>query len=139
MPSESDVDLRVLRKRGAMRVDAEHDVSSDSSAPWVAVLRISGTLTRFPYQVRLCLLDIRRGQGAFTLKFGALRPISPRVTPGYSGSRLSPVPTQRASMSLSRIGRVRAAVRLLPSAPIIGFVVVLNAMGLGPAGAARPS
>lgn len=43
-------------------------------------------------------------------------------------------------MPLSRIGRVRAAARLLPSAPIIGFVVVLNACGLGPANAmTRPS
>lgn len=39
-------------------------------------------------------------------------------------------------MPLSRLGRARAAARLLPSAPIIGVVVVLNALGLGPVGLA---
>ncbi|MDO9354978.1 MAG: hypothetical protein Q7T55_14870 [Solirubrobacteraceae bacterium] len=38
-------------------------------------------------------------------------------------------------MPLTRIGRVRAAARLIPSAPIIGFVVVLNAVGLAPTAA----
>lgn len=33
---------------------------------------------------------------------------------------------------LSRSERVIATARLLPSAPIIGVVVVLSAMGLGP-------
>jgi hypothetical protein len=37
-------------------------------------------------------------------------------------------------MPLSRLDRVRATARLLPSAPIIGFVVVLSAFGIGPAG-----
>jgi hypothetical protein len=38
-------------------------------------------------------------------------------------------------MPLSRLDRVRATARLLPSAPIIGFVVVLSAFGLGPVAA----
>lgn len=41
-------------------------------------------------------------------------------------------------MPLSRLDRVRATARLLPSAPIIGFVVVLSALGLGPVAAAQP-
>jgi hypothetical protein len=44
-------------------------------------------------------------------------------------------------MQQSRLDRFRATARLLPSAPIIGFVVVLSAFGLGPAdaGFTRPS
>ena len=38
-------------------------------------------------------------------------------------------------MLLSRMERVRAAARLIPTAPVIGVVVVLQAFGLGPAGA----
>lgn len=38
-------------------------------------------------------------------------------------------------MLLSRTERVFATARLLPAAPIIGFVVVLNALGLAPNGA----
>ena len=37
---------------------------------------------------------------------------------------------------LSRSERLIATARLLPSAPIIGIVVVLSAVGLGPAAAA---
>lgn len=39
-------------------------------------------------------------------------------------------------MPLTRLGRARAAARLIPSVPIIGVVVVLNAFGLGPVGLA---
>jgi hypothetical protein len=35
-------------------------------------------------------------------------------------------------MLLTRSERLLATARLLPSAPIIGMVVVLSAMGLGP-------
>lgn len=39
-------------------------------------------------------------------------------------------------MLLSRMERVRATARLLPTAPVIGVVVVLQALGLAPAAAA---
>lgn len=41
-------------------------------------------------------------------------------------------------MLLSRSERLVATARLLPAAPIIGVVVVLNALGLGPTGATAP-
>jgi hypothetical protein len=41
-------------------------------------------------------------------------------------------------MQQSRFDRFRATARLLPSAPIIGFVVVLSAFGLGPVDANAP-
>lgn len=40
---------------------------------------------------------------------------------------------------LSRSERLVATARLLPSAPIIGVVVVLSALGLGPTAATNPA
>lgn len=40
-------------------------------------------------------------------------------------------------MLMSRMDRVRATARLLPNAPVIGVVVVLQAFGLAPAAVDR--
>ncbi len=42
-------------------------------------------------------------------------------------------------MLMSRMDRVRATARLLPTVPVIGVVVVLNAFGLAPAAVERAS
>lgn len=60
--------------------------------------------------------------------------------PGDSAPSLGAASHERESpVLMSRMDRVRATARLLPTVPVIGVVVVLNAFGLAPAAVDRAS
>lgn len=100
-------------------------------------MSVSAPLTPFPYAVRRRHRPrVERGRiAAQGMADATEHPGTSAPVPGAPyGERAPP-------MQQSRFDRFMATARLLPSAPIIGFVVVLGAFGLAPAeaGASRAS